>query len=112
MPAAAAVAAIVSPPELSLNEGRLWCELIERRCGVFFPETQWRHLRRRLWERMLAASIPAYSQYYHLLTENRWQTEWSRLLGEVPFPQRFSTSTHERINTSAHRMHPSLPILR
>ena len=45
MPAAAAVAAIVSPPELSLNEGQLWCELIERRCGIFFPETQWRHLR-------------------------------------------------------------------
>ncbi len=87
MPAAAAVAAIVSPPELSLNEGRLWCELIERRCGVFFPETQWRHLRRRLWERMLAASIPAYSQYYHLLTENRWQTEWARLLEDLLNPE-------------------------
>lgn len=87
MPAAAAVAAIVSPPELSLNEGRLWCELIERRCGVFFPETQWRHLRRRLWERMRVASIPSYSRYYRLLTENRWQAEWARLLEDLLNPE-------------------------
>lgn len=84
MPAAAA---ITSPPELSLPEGRLWCELIERRCGVFFPESQWRHLRRGLWERMRAASIPSYSHYYRLLTENRWQSEWGRLLEDLLNPE-------------------------
>ena len=101
MPAAAAVAAITSPPELSLPEGRLWCELIERRCGVFFPESQWRRLRRGLWDRMQAASIPSYSHYYCLLTEDRWQPEWARLLEGLLNPE-----------TSFFRHQPSFKALR
>ncbi len=77
----AAAVAYPSPPELTPAEGRLWCELIERRCGLHLPESQWHYLRRRLWERMKISSIPAYSRYYELLAGSRQTEEW-RLLQE------------------------------
>lgn len=76
-----------SLPELPLAEGRLWCELIERRCGLHFPESQWRYLRRRLWERMALASISTYSQYYRVIAEGGRPEEWRSLLEDLLNPE-------------------------
>ena len=84
---AAVVASSSSLPELSLTEGRLWCELIERRCGLHFPESQWRYLRRRLWERMALASISTYSQYYRLIAEGGRPEECRTLLEDLLNPE-------------------------
>jgi type IV pilus assembly protein PilK len=80
MPAAAV--AYPSPPELIPAEGRLWCQLIERRCGLHFPESQWHYLRRRLWERMKTSGLPTYSHYYERLAAAGGQSEEWRLLEE------------------------------
>ena len=86
MPEAAAVES--SMPELSLDEGRLWCESIERRCGVYFPESQWRHLRRRLWERMRPAGIASYAGYWRCLErEGRGGGEWEKLTEDLLNPE-------------------------
>ena len=84
---AAVVASSNSLPELSPAEGRLWCELIERRCGLHFPESQWRYLRRRLWERMALSSISTYSQYYRVIAEGGRPEEWRSLLEDLLNPE-------------------------
>ena len=84
---AAAVASSASPPELSLPEGKLWCDLIERRSGLHFPESQWHYLRRRLWERMRIAAIPTYTQYYAWVAEAGRGEEWRLLLEDLLNPE-------------------------
>jgi chemotaxis methyl-accepting protein methylase len=99
MPAAAVAAS--STPELPLAEGRLWCELIERRCGLHFPESQWRYLRRRLWERMQLASVATYAQYYEMMASAGASGQWQPLMEDLLNPE-----------TSFFRHEPSFAALR
>lgn len=87
--AAAASSSFASPPELPFIEGQLWCELIESRCGIHFPESQWRFLRRRLWERMQRHSLDSYAHYYCLLTggHSGAGVEWKSLMEDLLNPE-------------------------
>jgi type IV pilus assembly protein PilK len=78
MPAAAAVQP-GSPPGLTPAEGKLWCELVERRSGLFFPASQWHYLRRALWERMQVCGTASYSDYYRVVAQPG-APEWPSLL--------------------------------
>lgn len=89
MPAVAASSPFASTPELSFAEGQLWCELIESRCGLHFPESQWHFLRRRLWERMQQRSMDNYAHYYRLLTGGHSGAglEWKSLMEDLLNPE-------------------------
>lgn len=90
-----------SPPELTLAEGRLWCELIERRTGLHFPESHWHYLRRRLWEGARRADASSYLDYYRLASHRDGAAEWRMLLEDLVNPE-----------TSFFRHQPSFTVLR
>lgn len=87
MLATAANAHFAATPELPFAEGRLWCELIEDRCGIHFPESQWHALRRALWQGMQRSSASSYGQYYRILTAGADSAEWKHLLEDVLNPE-------------------------
>ncbi|MCC6537851.1 MAG: methyltransferase domain-containing protein [Bryobacterales bacterium] len=76
-----------SPPELTLAEGRLWCELIESRSGLHFPESHWHYLRRRLWEGARRADVASYAGYYRLVSAPDGAAEWRALLEDLVNPE-------------------------
>lgn len=73
---------IISPtPELSSVDCALWRELIQERCGLFFPDRRLRFLRERLWERMRARAIGRYGEYHGFVLHNaEGAAEWRQLL--------------------------------
>jgi chemotaxis methyl-accepting protein methylase len=83
--AAAAVPRGLAPkperPEPSPFELALFADLVEERCGAFFPESRVRLLTRALWQRASALRLGGFSDYYrHLLKGSRAEEEWGALV--------------------------------
>jgi chemotaxis methyl-accepting protein methylase len=70
-----------TPPAIDELEIELWRELIVKRCGMAFNESQSRFLTQRLWERMRARDIATYREYRNFVTFNpKGDGEWADLL--------------------------------
>lgn len=65
-------------PEMTAGERDLWCEEIERRCGVYFSATRTFAMRSALWRGMRRRGIASYREYYRLVS--RGATEWTALI--------------------------------
>ncbi len=67
--------------EMSDLEYEIWCELVHKRCGIFFTPSRRHFLQSRLWERMQALNMISYSEYYHYVLYNpQGNDEWGLLL--------------------------------
>ena len=83
--------AVLTQPELSAVDCALWRELIQERCGLFFPDSRLRFLRERLWQRMRARVMTRYGEYYRFVMNSaEGAAEWRQLLelivvGETSF---------------------------
>jgi len=64
-------------PEMTRREELMWCELVEQRCGISFPETRLYILRNCVRREMWNRGIETHRDFYRLVAGS--DAEWSRL---------------------------------
>jgi type IV pilus assembly protein PilK len=74
----AAISVAALRPEMTRREEEVWCELVERRCGICFSKSRLYVLHNCLWREMQKRGIDSYGDYYWLVLQSA--AEWSELL--------------------------------